>query len=62
MLIENERTESIAGEQTVFVPHLGQSGTVLEKLESGQLRVRLSTGTTVVLEANQVQDRRLLMG
>lgn len=65
MLIENESNETCsrpAGERTVFVRHLGQTGTVLEQLEGGRVRVRLCTGTTVVLEADQVQDRQLLMG
>lgn len=61
MLIEKEG-EKRDGGGAVYVPHLNQAGTILGYVTPHQIRVRLASGSTVVLETSQVEHRQVLMG
>lgn len=61
MLIEKEG-ETQEGGGAVYVPHLQQSGTIMGYVTPHQIRIRLASGSTVVLETSQVEHRQVLMG
>ena len=61
MLVEKEGDQREEG-GAVYIPHLKQSGTIEGYVTPHQIRVRLSSGTTVVLETSQVERRKVLMG
>ncbi len=61
MLVEKDGDKREDG-SAVYIPHLNQSGTIEGYVTPHQIRVRLASGGTVVLETSQVQKRQVLMG
>lgn len=61
MLIEKDGDKN-SGSGMVYVPHLHQTGKVLEYVGATQVRVQLTGGATVLLEKTQIEHRQVLMG
>lgn len=62
MLIEKDDGKINKGTGMVYVPHLHQTGKVLEYVGATQVRVQLTGGATVLLEKTQIEHRQVLMG
>lgn len=62
MLIEKDDDKINKGTGMVYVPHLHQTGKVLEHVGATQVRVQLTGGATIILEESQVEYRQVLMG
>ncbi len=61
MLVEKDGEKQESG-GAVYIPHLNQSGTIEGYVTPHQIRVRLASGSTIVVETSQVQKRQVLMG
>lgn len=63
MLVEKDGDKTVnGGTGMVYIPHMHQTGKIVEFVGANQVRVKLTGGGTILLERSQVEHRQVLMG